>query len=91
MENKRHSHPPPGRPAASYQERVQLGVESGPSGAMHAQDHWRVDLAQDWEIGFWSREFGCKEHELRKAVEEVGSNAGDVRAYLASQNQQQRS
>lgn len=59
--------------------------------APHVQDHWRVDLAQEWEVKFWSREFGCNENELRKAVADVGSNAGAVRAYLASQNQQQRS
>ena len=91
MENNRQNHPPPGRPNPPHQERAQLGVEIAPPEALHAQDHWRVDLAEDWEVGFWSREFGCDEHELRKAVGEVGSNAGAVRAYLASQRQQQRS
>ena len=91
MHNDRTNHPPPGRPAAAHHERPQLGVEAGASQPLHAQDHWRVDLAEDWEIGFWSREFACSEHELKKAVHEVGTNAGAVRAYLASQYQQQRS
>jgi AraC-like DNA-binding protein len=78
-----HNHPPPGRPAASHSERQQLGVEAGVTGALRAQDHWRVNLAEDWEIGFWSREFGCNEHELRRAVDEVGSNAGAVRDFIA--------
>ena len=59
--------------------------------ALHAQDHWRVNLSENWEIRFWSREFGCSEHNLRRAVDAVGSNAGRVRAYLASQDQQHRS
>ena len=75
----------------SQQERPQLGVELASSQALRAQDHWRVDLGEDWEIAFWSREFGCTEQDLRHAVAQVGRNAGAVRAYLASQNQQQRS
>jgi hypothetical protein len=90
MQNDHHNHPPPGRPAPQHGERQQLGLEADTSEAPHAQDHWRVDLAQDWEIAFWSREFGCSEHDLRSAVGDVGRNAGDVRAYLASKNQQQR-
>jgi hypothetical protein len=59
--------------------------------ALHAQDHWRVNLAEDWEIIFWSREFNCSENDLRKAVQQVGSNAGAVRAHLSFHNQQDRS
>lgn len=83
MHNQRHNHPPPGRPVTLRREPAHLGVEAGRSTAPQAQDYWRVDLMQDWEIGFWSREFGCSEEELRRAVEHVGSNAGAVRAYLA--------
>lgn len=91
MHNDRDKHPPPGRPASSREERQQLGMEAIPQGALRAQDHWRVDVAQDWEIRFWSREFGCSENELKKAVADVGNNAGDVRARLACQDQQHRS
>jgi len=42
-----------------------------------------VNVAEEWEVIFWSREFGCTEDELKGAVEAVGSNAGSVRAYLA--------
>ena len=48
----------------------------------HAQDHWRVNIAEAWEVAFWSREFGCSEAQLRKAVTEAGDTAGDVRAWL---------
>jgi len=90
MHDDRHSHPAPGRPIPAHRERSQLGIEAPPSEAPHAQDHWRVDLAEAWELTFWSREFGCTENELRSAVATVGSKAGTVRAYLASQSQQQR-
>lgn len=48
-----------------------------------AQDHWSVNLAESWEIFFWTRELRCSEEELRRAVVAVGKKAGDVRAHLA--------
>lgn len=91
MHDDRHSHLAPGRPAPVHHERVQIGLDAPSSEVPRAQDHWRVDLAEDWEVIFWSREFGCTENELRSAVEAVGSKAGAVRAHVTSQSQQQRS
>jgi hypothetical protein len=91
MNNERPNHPPPGRPPVPHLDRPQLGMEAPSSEALHAQDHWRVNLGEDWELVFWSREFGCTVDELKKAVEAVGPTAGTVRAYLASQRQQPRS
>ncbi len=48
-----------------------------------AQDHWSVNLAESWEIFFWTRELRCSEEELRQAVAAVGKTAGDVRAHFA--------
>lgn len=48
-----------------------------------AQDHWSVNLAERWEIVFWTREFRCTEDDLRHAVAAVGKTAGDVRAHLS--------
>ena len=88
----RHSHPAPGTPQAPHQEhRAQLGLDAPGAEPPRAQDHWRINLAEAWEIAFWSREFGCNDYQLRNAVEAVGTKAGPVRAYLASQIQQQRS
>jgi hypothetical protein len=85
------NHSPPGRTQPRERERQQLGMEApGGNEPPHAQDHWRVDLAQDWEIAFWSREFACSEAELKKAVQAVGSTAGAVRAYLAAGHPQPR-
>jgi hypothetical protein len=50
---------------------------------MRAQDHWRVNVGEPWEVRFWSREFACSEDELRKAVREAGDGARRVRAWLA--------
>ena len=55
-----------------------------------APDHWSVNLAESWEVAFWTRELRCSEEELRRAVGEVGKTAGNVRAYLHSNNQQIR-
>ena len=91
MNSDRHHHPAPGRPAEPQRDRPQLGMDAPAAEPPHAQDHWRVDIAQDWEVLFWSREFGCTGEELKRAVEAVGATAGTVRAYLASQRQQLRS
>lgn len=91
MQKDRHSHAHASPLAPREEQRTQLALDAPGAEPPHAQDHWRVDLAEAWEITFWSREFGCSESDLKKAVEAVGSNAGTVRAYLASQVQQQRS
>lgn len=54
-----------------------------PLAELRAQDHWRVNLGEPWEIRFWAREFGCTEEELRQAVRAAGDMAGRVRAWLA--------
>jgi hypothetical protein len=76
-----------------HKEPLRPHVEIDAPGAEppHAQDHWRVNLTEPWEVFFWSREFGCSENELKAAVRAAGDKAGTVRAYLASQGQQQRS
>ncbi|HEX4334133.1 MAG TPA: DUF3606 domain-containing protein [Usitatibacter sp.] len=47
-----------------------------------AQDYWRINLREDWEVTFWRRELDCSEAALREAVGAVGDCAGDVRAHL---------
>ncbi|WP_306437095.1 DUF3606 domain-containing protein [Bordetella genomosp. 9] len=40
-------------------------------------------LDEDWELRYWSKEFGCTPDELRQAVKDAGSNSVDkVRAIL---------
>lgn len=71
-------------------ERPHASVEAPGAEPPHAQDHWRVNLTEAWEVAFWSREFGCSEGELRAAVQAVGEKAGAVRAHLASEGHQQQ-
>jgi hypothetical protein len=48
------------------------------------QDRSRISLSEQWEIDYWTMEFGCSEAELRKAVDEAGNSADEVREYLSS-------
>jgi hypothetical protein len=47
------------------------------------QDRSRISMSEQWEIDYWTMEFGCSESELSKAVEEVGNSADEVREYLS--------
>jgi uncharacterized protein DUF3606 len=51
---------------------------------LRTYDHWHIDVAEPWEIRFWTREFDCDESTLRRAVNAAGSVAGSVRFYLAT-------
>jgi hypothetical protein len=64
-------------------ERPRVELESPNAAPPRAQDYWRIDLREDWEVTFWKREFRCTEDALRHAVAEVGNSAGSVRAHLA--------
>ena len=46
------------------------------------QDRSRVSTEQDYEVRFWSQEFGVTEEQLRQAVQRVGSSADKVREHL---------
>lgn len=43
----------------------------------------RINLDNEWEVGYWARVLGVTREELREAVGKVGVIAGDVRRYLA--------
>jgi hypothetical protein len=51
--------------------------ERGPADAM------RVNVNQEHEVRYWTREFGCSERQLREAVEQVGVMAQAVRAAVS--------
>lgn len=82
---------PPGHPVPRPEQRPRAGLEAPDTGVPHAQDYWRINLREDWEIAFWAREFGCTPEALHEAVKAVGVCAGDVRANLHGQHQQRRS
>lgn len=45
-------------------------------------DRSRINLKENYEVEYWTKELGIKAEQLRKAVEEVGTSADAVRKYL---------
>ena len=45
-------------------------------------DRNRIELIEDHELRFWTREFGCSAEHLLDAIEAVGVDAGAVGQYL---------
>jgi hypothetical protein len=46
------------------------------------QDRSRINVTEDYELQYWSKEFGVSPDELMKAVESVGVSTDKVRAHL---------
>ena len=43
------------------------------------QDDQRINVEQDHELSYWSKELGVSRDELRSAVQQAGSLVKDVR------------
>lgn len=46
------------------------------------QDRARINMNEDWEVQYWTKELGVSKEELREAIKAVGPMAADVRARL---------
>ena len=46
------------------------------------QDNQRINLDQDHEVNYWSKELGVSREELRRAVEQAGPMVKNVRQHL---------
>lgn len=46
------------------------------------QDRARINLNEEYEIRYWSKEFGVTEARLREAIAAVGVSSAKVREYL---------
>ena len=46
------------------------------------QDRNRINVNEDYEVRYWTKEFGISEDALRDAVKRVGPMVDDVRAEL---------
>jgi hypothetical protein len=49
-------------------------------------DFRRVNIHEEHELNYWTKEFGVSEKELRQAVMEVGTSAEAVKKYLEEKN-----
>jgi hypothetical protein len=45
-------------------------------------DRDRINLSEDYEVQYWTKELGVSEQELREAVKAVGNTAKAVRERL---------
>lgn len=46
------------------------------------EDPQRINIKQDWEVGYWSEMLGCTQAELIAAVKKVGPMVEDVKKEL---------
>ncbi len=46
------------------------------------QDDQRINLDQDHEVSYWSKELGVSREDLRRAVEQAGPMVKNVRQHL---------
>lgn len=46
------------------------------------QDRKRVNTSEEWELNYWSKEFGVTVDQLKAAVKAVGPMVDDVRKKL---------
>jgi len=45
-------------------------------------DAKRINVNEDYEVRYWTKELGISEEQLREAVKRAGPVADDVRAHL---------
>jgi len=46
------------------------------------QDRSRINVNEDWELRYWTKELGVSEDRLRQAVQKAGVSADAVRKEL---------
>ncbi len=50
------------------------------------EDSNRVNLAQPYEVSYWTQTLGLTENELRRIVEDVGTNVEAVKTRIRLRN-----
>ena len=48
----------------------------------HPEDPHRINIRQEWEVGYWSDKLRCTRKQLTNAVDEVGPMVRDVKKHL---------
>ncbi|WP_306768091.1 DUF3606 domain-containing protein [Bradyrhizobium sp. MOS002] len=47
------------------------------------RDRSKINMHEDFEVKYWTKELGVSRDELQKAVDKVGNSAAAVRKQLA--------
>ena len=48
------------------------------------QDRSKINMHEDYEVRYWTKELGVSKEKLQKAVDKVGNSAAAVRKKLAA-------
>ena len=48
-----------------------------------AEDRSKINMSEDYEVKYWTRELRVSKEQLQKAVDKVGNSAAAVRKELA--------
>lgn len=48
------------------------------------RDRSKINMQEDFEVKYWTKELGVSKEELQKAVDKVGNSAAAVRKELAA-------
>lgn len=48
------------------------------------KDIAKVELAEEWQLTYWTQQLGVSEQDLRAAVQQVGDSSEQVRRHLES-------
>lgn len=48
------------------------------------EDPTKINLGQQWEVDYWTKELGVSEAKLKQAVKAVGVKVTDVKKWLAN-------
>jgi Protein of unknown function (DUF3606) len=49
-----------------------------------APDRSKINMHEDYEVKYWTKELGVSKEELQKAVDKVGNSASAVRKELSA-------
>ncbi len=50
------------------------------------EDPAKINLNQQWEIDYWTKQLGISEQKLRTLVKKVGVNVADVKRALVQEH-----
>jgi hypothetical protein len=54
-------------------------------------DRSKINMSEDYEVKYWTRELGVTRQELERAIEKVGNSAAAVRKQLDGHPAERRS